>query len=104
MKMTKKKVYLSKLLVGFLATLILLQIILFFTALMTLAIPVLQDFFYLGNAPTLWFWIFLGIGGAIFGITLLAFWRKSRWSYILGIISGLIFGLLFSVALISVII
>jgi hypothetical protein len=89
--------------VGFLATLILLQIVLFFTALLSLAIPILQDFFYFGNTPTLAFWIFVGIGMALLGLTTFANAKRSKAAYIASIIAGFIFGLLFSVALISII-
>jgi len=100
--LTKKKVEAGKAAAGFLASIILVQLVLFLIGLVSLALPWLSDFFYAGGNPTLAFWVMLGIAGLIIIGSVWLIYQKRKSSYVSLVIAGALLGALLAVALMSV--
>lgn len=86
----------------FLATVIVVQLVLFLVAVLSLALPWLSEFFYAGGNPTWAFWIALAVAGLIIVGSIWLIYKKRQSSYITLAISGTLLGALLAVALMSV--
>lgn len=71
---------------------------------LSLVLPDLTAFFYPGGVVGIWFWIFVAIGGVLLCGTIFLGYKHSNWAYVAAIASGLVLGMLFAVAMMSVLI
>jgi hypothetical protein len=71
---------------------------------LSLVLPDLTNFFYPSGVIGLWFWVFLGIGAILLCLSIYLGFKHSGWAYVTAIASGIVFGILFAVAMMSVLI
>lgn len=103
-KTARKKPSLAKSMAGFLLALIAIQFFLFIIALISVALPTLTQFFYPEGRASLWFWIFTGLGAILLCGAIYSGYKKSGWAYIFAVAAGTVLGVIFAVALMSVLI
>lgn len=98
----KRKMNYSRAIALFLTSVVLVQVVLLLLALFSLLLPYITTFFYANLTPTLAFWIFLTIAIILSGISIYLLYVKSRWSYVSFLSSGILLGVIFAIALMSV--
>lgn len=98
----KKKMDYMKAIATFLTSIILVQVLVFTLALFSLLLPYVSSFFFVSGNPTLYFWVLVGIALGVLMLSIYLSYQKNKWGYLTFIISGILLGLVFAVALMSV--